>query len=95
MKKIFYSILLIMPIFFIGCGGGGSGDSAPASTTNETNTSTPSTGIALVLNLKTEVEPGDIYEARSTDASIDIDHDLVLNKRYVTLLKGKGIILKN
>lgn len=83
MKHIIFTVLIAFMI--IGCNSQdtNNADSTDSSVSKET---------ALKLNIKTEVNSGDIYTAKSLDAKIDIEHDIINNKRYITLVQGKGSI---
>jgi len=97
MKKTLYIMSLTIALLFVGCGGGGGSDNDSSSTGSNSipTTLTPSSETMLKVNVKTEVKSGEIYEARSSDALVDIEHNLVSNRRYITLIKGEGAILKN
>jgi len=90
MKKSLYIMTLIVAMAFLGCGGSDDTES-PTSQPPVTN---PVAEKALELNIKTEVTTGEVYEARSSDARIDIEHDLIHNKRYITLIQGQGVIIE-
>jgi len=89
MKKLRYLSILWLSILFFGCGNGGQDTGS-----NSSDITVSTIERSLPLNEKMEVISGEIYEARSDDAIINIEHNLTTNKRYITLLQGTGVIIK-
>ena len=87
MNTLIKLLFLFAMITFMGCGGG-DGDSS------STDTPTTSSERVLVLNESTEVFDGEVYEAKSLDAETDVEHNTITNQRYITLIKGEGVIIK-
>ena len=89
MNKLRDIVILGLAIVFLGCSNGDKDKE-----TTPSNNGTPVVERILEHNVKMEVLSGEVYEARSEDALIDIEHDLVNNKRYVLLIQGEGVIIE-
>lgn len=85
--------LILSLISLSGCKSDSKAESKASSDTTVNDTVVKSSQKVLQLNVKTEVFLGEKYEAKSSDAKINIEHSTSTDQKFVTLTLGEGVII--